>query len=375
MKKILTLLVLTSILTSTATAKEPVKTFVKGFADVQVDMSFSTSAMQEKDRSFGVLPEKDAEEFYLHIRNTQIGVMGGKYFDDGSSLTGYFSNYYYGRINGVYGSTTGPIPRAYAAFIKYSKNNKEYVIGQSKDVFSPLKPYGANPSAYLAINTGYLRPSISFFTKNNNSTFEWAVSQPTSFQTTAIPGITDDLDSEAHKIPVPDIQLRVSKNNAGLSAVSGKRKDSSGKYYDTIGICIDYTKKTGNKNISFEYFSGKALSGYFGGIATLDVIGNNEIESNGFWINYVRDIDKSDKLSIAYGIQSNDDKYIPNAFVVGTTTVAFPKENEIAFISYEKTLSDSGIKIIHEISYHNSEWKGLGEFDAVRAALSWKTSF
>ena len=160
MKKTLIFITMITLLSATGYAGEIVKSFVKGFADVQIDMSFATTELQEKDRTFGVMPVEDEEEFYLHMRNTQIGLMGAKYFDDGSCLSGYFSNYYYGRINGVYGSTTGPVPRAYAAFIKFTRNNREYVLGQAKDIFSPLKPYGANPSA-ISFARIFLAPNRS----------------------------------------------------------------------------------------------------------------------------------------------------------------------------------------------------------------------
>ncbi|PLX16704.1 MAG: hypothetical protein C0601_09515 [Candidatus Muiribacterium halophilum] len=331
------------------------------FGFIKLDMSFDSAQNTNGNQTYYVDNNAagDIEEFNMTANQTRLGFNTKQELNNGVLIKGYYATDFYGG-----GAQIKANPRMRKAYVKVIDNKKTFIFGQHGDIFATMSPYGIDGSANLYVNVGYRRPMVAFQNETNGGVFTFALARPWSA----------DANSETWNPEVnsPDFQFNY-KLNSGISigGYFGNRYEDiagvRGVKVDSNAFVLDYHKKSSDKEMKCEVFTGEAMSGYYGGIG-YDVKGSNAVECTGGWFNYIKTLDNSSKISFAIGTQENDDQYL---------AAGDRMKNEFASIIHCSKINEV-ISFDKGIAYHNTEYKTATssvDYDDMRIMLSLKYAF
>jgi hypothetical protein len=259
------------------------------------------------------------------------------------------------------------------AFLKISDGSFSVIAGQYWDIINPLNPFTLNyPVLWGAGNMGYRRAQLSFRKdfKSDKSTI--------SVQAGIFRNIASDYDGDGVKDGVasglPMLQGRLS-GKFSLGDKTSLQLGLSGHYAKSKGD-LEFTSNSMNVDfllvlspkvkIIAEYFSGKNLGVFLGGIAqSVNTVDGIEVETKGFYVNLQYNLSKKSTFGIGYGMDDPDDD---------TLSTGGRAKNTSIFGNLLFKLSSS-IKVGFELSNFTTEFKGLDEQKTLRIQNSWILSF
>jgi len=259
------------------------------------------------------------------------------------------------------------------AFLKISNGSLSIFAGQYWDIINPLNPFTLNyPVLWGAGNMGYRRAQLSFRKdfKSEKSII--------SVQGGIFRNIASDYDGDGIKDGVasgtPMVQGRLSGKflfgekaslQLGLSGHYSKSKGVS--EYSSNSMNVDFLLVlSSNFKIVAEYFSGKNLGVFLGGIAqSVNTVDGIEVETKGFYVNLQFKLSKKATFGIGYGMDNPYDD---------TLAVGGRAKNTSIFGNLLFKLSSS-LKIGFEVSSFATEYKELEEQKTMRIQNSWILSF
>jgi hypothetical protein len=214
------------------------------------------------------------------------------------------------------------------AFLTVSNGSFTIIAGQTSDIISPLVPSSLNyPVLWCAGNIGYRRPQLSFKTdiKAGKSTF--------TLHAGITRTITGDYDGDGINDGIaagfPTIQGRIGSKFA-LGTDSSLQLGFSGHYgkskgdfeYISNSINVDFLLVISKFKLIAEFFSGKNLGTYLGGIAqNVNLNTNEEINAKGFYVNAVAAVSKKVQFSVGYGMDDPDDDNLPSGARAKNTSI------------------------------------------------------
>jgi hypothetical protein len=257
------------------------------------------------------------------------------------------------------------------AFLKVSNGSFSIIAGQTSDIISPLVPSTLNYTvAWAAGNIGYRRPQLAFkqeFKKGKNVfTIHAGITRT----------IAGDLNGDGIEDGVaagfPTVQGRVGAKfgigsgslQVGFSGHYGKSKGLV--EYDSSSINFDFLLVVKKFKLIAEYFSGKNLGAYLGGIIqNINVATNEEINAKGFFVNAVAALCKKVDVSVGYGMDDPDDANLWTGNRSKNTTL---------FGNFVIKLSPS-LKVGLEISNWVTDYLFLEQQKTLRFQHSWIFSF
>lgn len=259
------------------------------------------------------------------------------------------------------------------AFLKISNGTFSVIAGQYWDIINPLNAFTLNyPVLWGSGNMGYRRPQISIRKdfKSEKSTI--------SVQAGIFRNIASDYDGDGVNDGIasgfPMIQGRLSgkflfgKKSFLQLGVSGHYGKSKGDVeYTSNSVNFDFLLLLSPKvKIIAEYFTGKNLGTFLGGIAqSVNVIDQSEVETNGFYVNLQLNLSKKNMIGFGYGMDDPDD----NTLASGGRA-----KNSILFANMLLKLSKS-FKIGFEIASVVTDYLNLDQQKTVRIQNSWIFSF
>jgi len=263
--------------------------------------------------------------------------------------------------------------------IDWPEDRFNIIAGQTSDVISPLLPSTVNYSVcWWTGNIGYRRPQLRFTkqvsqSENVDWKFEGAFAR-TIGRTDAVGGTESGEDAG-----FPSVQGRVSvtlplygpdRSTIGLSAHRGKEEydiNTSGqnKEFTSWSVNADLTQPIRSwLAIKAEMFTGENLDAYLGGIGqgvtTTGLNQYEEIRSSGGWV--AASLGPWDKMQFNTGVAMdevergnvNNGSRTVNRSWFGNVVYAVNKQTDVAF----------------ELSHWNTEYKGSGDAESIRAQLA-----
>lgn len=258
------------------------------------------------------------------------------------------------------------------AFLEVSNGSFSIIAGQTSDIISPLVPVTLNYTVlWGGGNIGYRRPQLGFkrdFKAGKNSFTVHAGITRT---------ITDDYDGDGIEDGLaagfPTIQGRLSgKFAVGSSAnlqlgISGHYGKTNGvKDYTTNSIDADFLLTVSKFKIIAEYFMGKNLGAFLGGIVQdINPVDKKEVETRGFFINGVAEVSSKMQISLGYGMDDPDD---------ATLAVGLRSKNTCVFGNFVIKLSPS-LKLGLEISNWVTDYLNKEQQKTLRFQHSWIFTF
>jgi len=306
--------------------------------------------------------------FYLTAKQTRFGL----------ALKGIsFGNFKVtGKIEVDFHSSNVPENKAYNfmrhAFLKISNGSFSIIAGQTSDIISPLYPSTLNyPVLWGAGNIGYRRPQLrvsqDFKAGKNVYTIEGGITRTIEGDYDG-DGINDGIASG-----LPTFQARIA-GKFGLGSSSSLQIGVSG-HYGEIGGAVKYTSNSINVDFLLvfskfkliaEYFSGKNLGTFLGGIAqNINLTTNEEINAKGFFVNAVADVSKKVQFSLGYGMDDPDDANLLDGF---------RSKNSSLFGNFVIKLSPS-LEVGLEISNWITDYLNQEQQKTLRFQNSWILSF
>lgn len=314
MKKLNSLLlvvVMLSISSLSLFAGEEEKITVKPYGYIKLDAIYETGNSYPGNYTLWAQdPGNSDGVFHVTARQTRLGL----------AVKGIsFGNFKVtGKVEVDFHSSGVPENKSYNfmrhAFLTISNGSFTIIAGQTSDIISPLVPSSLNyPVLWCAGNIGYRRPQLSFRQdfKSGKSTF--------TIQGGIVRTITGDYDGDGINDGIaagfPTVQGRIggkfalgsgSSLQLGFSGHYGKSKGDVEFTSDSINV--DFLLVVSKFKIIAEYFSGKNLGTYLGGIAqNVNLNTNEEINAKGFYVNAVAAVSKKVQFSFGYGMDDPDD--------------------------------------------------------------------
>ena len=350
-------------------ADEKEKVSAKLYGYVKLDAIYETGCSSHGNYTLWAKDPGNSDGiFYLTARQTRFGL----------ALKGIsFGNFKVtGKIEVDFHSSNVPENKAYNfmrhAFLKISNGSFSIIAGQTSDIISPLYPSTLNyPVLWGAGNIGYRRPqfrvSQDFKAGKNVYTIEGGITRTIAGDYDG-DGINDGIASG-----FPTFQARIAGKFAlGASSslqigVSGHYGESGGaEKYTSNSINVDFLLVISKFKLIAEYFSGKNLGTYLGGIAqNVNLATNEEINARGFFVNAVADVSKKVQFSLGYGMDNPDDANLSDGF---------RSKNTSLFGNFVIKLSPS-LKVGLEISNWITDYLNQEQQKSLRFQNSWILSF
>jgi hypothetical protein len=250
------------------------------------------------------------------------------------------------------------------AFLEISNGSLSILAGQSSDIISPLVPSDLNYTVHWGSgNIGYRRPQLSFKYSKESGKGIFTI-QGGVFRT-----IGNGLNGGI-ALGVPTFQGRIagkflmgnSSLQLGVSGHYGKSKESSDLEYATNSLNLDVVFEVSPKvKILGEYFTGKNLGTFFGGIAQSVNSSGTEIRAKGFYVNLQAKTTKKSQLSVAYGMDDPDDSDLND----GNRS-----KNSAFFVNYTFNLSPS-LKIGFQVANWQTDYLNGETQKTTRIQNSW----
>jgi len=259
------------------------------------------------------------------------------------------------------------------AYVQITDGSLTIIAGQYWDLICPLNPSTLNyPVLWGAGNIGYRRPQLRikkvFASEKSLQTFEVGI-----FRTIAGDYDGSGID-DGTQAGFPTFQGRIAgKYDLGRDA--SIQVGVSGHYGETNGL-VQYTTNSLNMDLILvlsskfkilaEYFNGKNLGSFLGGIAqTINAANGEEIKTQGLFINAIAAISNNTQVSFGYGLDDPDDK---------TLSSGFRSKNTTFFGNIAVNLSKS-LKIGLELSHWMTDYLDQSQQQTFRIQNSWILSF
>lgn len=357
---------------------------------IKVDMVYDDTRTSGTSATAFVLPEKPGygsdRHYTITARQTRLGVnIGGPDIGNGKS-SGKIEVDFYAPAT-VENKAQLMLRQAYW---KLAYPNWNVLVGQAWEVVSPSFPHVLNYS-YLALsgNPGYRKPMIRYERTDKvlgDKKLKTDVALVRGIGTATGLRSTSWLDDEASDAGVPDIEARVgisipTKHKrpivVGVSGHYGREEydynaasvftTGSGTLYTTYSGNIDWAVPLGkNADFTGEFFSGRNLDGYMGGIGQgVNLKLGKAIDAIGGWGQLCYHPEGQWVFSVGAGI---DDPQNSDLSAGGRTRNATYFTNAIYNISKSTLL---GL----EVSYQDTDWKGTANGDNIRVQTSLQFKF
>jgi hypothetical protein len=350
-------------------ADDAEKTSVKPYGYIKLDAIYETGSSSHGNYTLWAKDPGNSDGiFYVTARQTRLGLaIKGISFGDFKVS---------GKVEVDFHSSGVPENKSYNfmrhAFLKISNGSFTVIAGQTSDIISPLVPASLNyPVLWGAGNIGYRRPQLSFRQdfKTGKNTF--------TIQAGITRTITGDYDGDGINDGIaagfPTVQARIGgkfslgANSSLQLGVSGHYGKSKGDFeYTSNSINVDFLLVVSKFKIIAEFFSGKNLGTYLGGIAqNVNLITNEEIDAKGFYVNAVAAVSKKVQFSVGYGMDDPDDDNL---------SIGARAKNTSIFGNIVISLTPS-LKTGLQISNWETEYLNWEKQDTLRFQHCWILSF
>ncbi len=271
---------------------------------IKLDAAYDSSRLENGDFANYVLSESDATteddaEFNMTINQTRLGLKLGGLDSGGMKVSGKVEVDFYG------GGTAPNKPRilvrhAYAK-LDWEEYDLSVIAGQTSDLVSPLFPSTLNYTVmWWQGNIGYRRPQLRL-TKGFNlegavERIEFAVAATRNIgrATGFDPGDSGEDEGAPGFQARASVKFKLLTDKSTVLGVSGSVHgeeydtdvDDESTDYDSSMICVDFTVPvTDWLLVKGEFFSGKNLDTFFGGIGQgINAAGEDEIQATGGWV-------------------------------------------------------------------------------------------
>jgi hypothetical protein len=255
------------------------------------------------------------------------------------------------------------------AYLEISNGKISILAGQTSDIISPLFPSDLNYSVLWGMgNIGYRRPQLRLtkYFKGEKSEFKLEVGVVRAIGNGLFGGIA---------LGTPNAQGRLSGKflmaNAavelGVSGHYGKSKESAAKDFTTQSINVDFQLSMG-KNVKFlaEYFNGKNLGTYLGGILqSSNTDTGTEIAAQGFFANLVIQLSPKISSSLAFGTDDPKD---------GDLSAGYRSKNTAIFGNIIFKLAPA-LSMGFQATHCQTDYLNLENQKTLRLQNSWMLSF
>lgn len=372
MKKISFLLIVVLVLTFSFTmfaGDEEEKVSIKPYGYVKLDAMYETGNGSHGDYIIWAKNPGDSDGLYhITANQTRLGLAIAGYSFGKFKVTGKVEVDFFGG-----GAENKALNMMRHAYMQISDGSLTIIAGQHWDIICPLNPSTLNyPVLWGAGNIGYRRPQLrirkDIKTGNNLFTIEAGI-----FRT-----IAGDYDSDGIEdgtaANFPTVQGRI----AGKFSLGGNASVQLGvsAHYGKSKGDIEYTSDSLNGDLLLvlspkfkiiaEYFSGKNLGTFLGGIAqSVNTIFWKEIESSGFFVSADASLSKNLQVSAGYGIDDPDDATLfPGARSKNTTFYG----NLVVKLS-------GSVKVGLEVSHWETDYLLIESQKTLRIQNSWILSF
>jgi hypothetical protein len=325
---------------------------------------------------------KNDNEFNLTANQTRLGLRVGGPASETLKTSGLVEVDFYGKAT----PTTPPenkagiqMRHAYVT-LEWPKSKFSILAGQTSDIISPLTPNTLNYTVlWDAGNIGYRRPQIRL-------TQTVPIGEKASVKFEGGPvrtiGRVDPTNSESGEdAGFPTAQGRVSATfpffgpkptTVGVSGHTGQEQydlDATGRHvnFDTWSINLDVTQPVCPwLTLLGEGFYGRNLDQYFGGIGQgVNTTTLKEIDANGGWIAASLGPWSKWSFNVGAGLDNAGPDNVPNG---GRTHNSSVFGN--VFYAWNKN-AQFGV----ELSQWNTQYKGSGDADDLRAQTSFLYKF
>ncbi|HLP60490.1 MAG TPA: hypothetical protein VK186_16740 [Candidatus Deferrimicrobium sp.] len=323
-------------------ANEEVKPGVKVYGFLKLDALYETGNSSHGNYILWAKdPGNSSGLFYLTARETRVGVDVSGFSFGKFKVTGKLE------VDFHSAGTEENKPYNYMrhAYMEVSNGSLTITAGQTWDIISPLNPVTLNYSVLWGVgNIGYRRPQLSirkdFKTGRNLFTVQAGI-----FRTIASDYDADGIE-DGSAAGFPTFQGRIA-GKFGLGNSGSLQVGVSGHYGKSDGL-VSYTSDSLNADmllvlspkfkIIAEYFTGKNLGTYMGGIIqNVNPVTGKEIKANGFYINAVVNLSQKLQLSLGYSMDDPDDANLTtgsrskNTSIFGNFLVAFSPSIKVGF--------------------------------------------
>jgi hypothetical protein len=285
---------------------------VKPYGFILVNVGINDVVGTDIPVSAGIADTTTRTNFLITPRQTRFGLKMSSELEDWD-LAGVIELDFWGlKGSGANGLAMQSAPRLRRAFLKMTKDNLTFLVGQEWSIFAPLSP---NSLAHVSIpgfsscgNLWNRFPQIRFEHKhdvgeNKSVLFQWALIRPIGADVAASPGSQGEAFGAGEYSAMPFFQGRVSANfnnnvSIGLSGHYGQ--EDWDKAYPTMNYhedktttaagAVDFEAKAGAFGLSGEWFTGSNLRMLFSNAhvrTEFDAAsGKNKVkgvEANGGW--------------------------------------------------------------------------------------------
>ncbi|MCU0288535.1 MAG: hypothetical protein MUF15_19345 [Acidobacteria bacterium] len=347
-------------------ANEEVKPNVKVYGYLKLDALYETGNSSHGNYIIWAKdPGNSSGLFYVTARETRVGVDVTGFSFGKFKVTGKLE------VDFHSAGTEENKPYNYMrhAFLEISNGSLTITAGQTWDIISPLVPATLNYSVLWGVgNIGYRRPQLSIRkdikTGRNVFTIQGGI-----FRTIASDYDSDGIE-DGSAAGFPTFQGRIA-GKFGLGNAGFLQLGVSGHYGKSEGL-INYTSDSLNADmllvlspkfkIIAEYFSGKNLGTYMGGIIqSINATTGQEVKANGFYVNAVVNPSPKLQLSLGYSMDDPEDADL---------TTGSRSKNTSFFGNFLITLSPS-IKVGFEVSDWITDYLSRPQQKTVRFQNSW----
>jgi hypothetical protein len=361
MKKLTVLLAIVLLINiSGFAADDAEKTTVKPYGYIKLDAIYETGNSSHGNYTLWANDPGDSDGiFYVTARQTRLGLaIKGISFGD-FNVTGKLEVDFH--ASGV--PENKPYNFMRHAFLKVSNGSFSVIAGQTSDIISPLYPSTLNYTVlWGAGNIGYRRPQLGFKQdmKAGKNTF--------TIHAGITRTITGDYDGDGINDGIaagfPTLQARIGGKFALGSGHYGKSKGDV--EYTSDSINVDFLLVVSKFKLIAEYFSGKNLGAFLGGIVqNVNLVTNEEIKTRGFFVNAVIAASKKVQFSFGYGMDDPDDNNLSSGNRSKNTSI---------FGNFTVALSPS-VKVGLEISNWQTDYLNREQQKTLRFQHCWILSF
>jgi len=344
------------------------KASVSAYGYIKLDAVYENGNSSHGNFAIWAQPEGDnSSQFHMTAKETRLGlavkgVSFGKFDVSGKIEVDFHSS---NSENKAYNYMRH-------AFLKISDGSLTIIAGQTWDIICPLNAATLNyPVLWGAGNIGYRRPQLSI-QKDIKAGKNMFTLQAGIFRTIEADYDGDGIE-DGTASGMPTFQGRIA-GKIGLG--NGYLQIGISGHYGKSKGDIEYTSNSLNGDLLLvvspqfkivaEYFSGKNLGSYLGGIAqTVNNTLGTEIKAKGFFVNAVVNPTKTLRLSVGYGMDDPDD---------ATLSIGNRAKNTTFFGNILVNLSKSA-QVGFEVANWTTDFSGRDQQKTTRFQNSWILSF
>jgi len=281
-----------AVLLSACAAAAGAPTF---YGYIKLDASLDSAMTDKGDYAFIVLPYaagEENDEFNMTANQTRLGMKFDAAEGERFPVSGRVEFDFYGG-----GAENKANPMMRQAYLEMKFPAFDLLAGQTADVLAPLNPTTLN---YIVLwksgNVGYRRPQIRF-------TKSAAIAEDTKLTATASLNRNMGREEDGENMGQPSFQGRLAIGRPiigsqaavlGVSGLYGKEMDADENEFESTCIAVDLSIPFGSEvTLSGEYFTGKNLGVYLGGVGQGVIVPpappgrdgeeETEIEASGWW--------------------------------------------------------------------------------------------